>query len=39
LLKFLNKTEDASVTLFLFGLGFNFGALPEYGTKEAAPEK
>ena len=39
LLKFLNKDEDASVTLFLFGLGFNFGALPEYGTKEAPPEK
>lgn len=39
ILKFLNKTEDASVLLYLFGLGFNFGALPEYGGKEAAPEK
>lgn len=39
MLKFLNKAEDASVTLFLFGVGFNFGALPEYGAKEAPPEK
>jgi hypothetical protein len=39
MLKFLNKDEDASVTLFLFGLGFNFGNLPEYGTKEAPPAK
>jgi hypothetical protein len=36
MLKFLNKSEDASVTLFLFGLGFNFGALPEYGAPPAA---
>jgi hypothetical protein len=35
-LKFLNKSEDASVLLYLFGLGFNFGALPVYGTPEPA---
>jgi hypothetical protein len=39
MLKFLNKTDDASVLLYLFGLGFNFGNLPEYGTHETAPEK
>jgi hypothetical protein len=37
MLKFLNKSEDAGVTLILFGLGFNFGNLPEYGSKEEAP--
>jgi hypothetical protein len=35
-LKFLNKTDDASVLLYMFGLGFNFGALPVYGTPEPA---
>ncbi len=38
MLKFLNKAEDAGVLLYLFGLGFNFGALPEYGTTEAAAQ-
>jgi hypothetical protein len=36
-LKFMNKSEDPSVLLYLFGLGFNFGALPEYGSKEETP--
>lgn len=37
MLKFLNKSTDPGVLLYLFGVGFNFGALPEYGGK--APEK
>jgi hypothetical protein len=36
MLKFLNKVDDASIVLYLFGLGFNFGNLPEYGSKEAS---
>ena len=39
MLKFLNKDEHPSVTLFLFGLGFNFGNLPGYGSTEAPPAK
>jgi hypothetical protein len=36
-LKF-NKSEDASVLLYTFGLGFNFGALPVYGAPEPAEQ-
>lgn len=35
-LKALNKSTDPSVSWLLFGLGFNFGALPEFGTKAEA---
>ena len=37
-LKFLNGTNDPDISWVIFGLGFNFGALPEYGKhEEAAP--
>jgi len=40
-LKYLNKDSDPSVSWVLFGLGFNFGNLPQYGggAKEPAEEK
>jgi hypothetical protein len=39
-LKLLNKSTDPAISWVIFGLGFNFGALPEYGKKgpEKAPE-
>jgi hypothetical protein len=35
-LKYLNKTEDPSISWVIFGLGFNFGNLPQYGTPAPA---
>jgi hypothetical protein len=34
-LEFINTRDDASLLVCLFGLGFNFGALPAYGTAKA----
>lgn len=36
MLQYLNKSDEASVRLFIFGLGFNFGSLPQYGSAPAA---
>jgi len=33
-LKVLNKDTDPAISWVIFGLGFNFGALPEYGKHE-----
>lgn len=35
MMQFLNADDKASVRLFIFGLGFNFGSLPVYGAPEA----
>jgi hypothetical protein len=36
-LKFLNKDTDPSISWVIFGIGFNFGALPQYGSPETEP--
>lgn len=36
-LKYLNKDTDPSISWVIFGLGFNFGSLPQYGA--APPEE
>jgi len=33
MLQFLNDDNEGKVRLFIFGLGFNFGNLPKYGTE------
>jgi hypothetical protein len=34
-LKFLNKDTEPKISWVVFGLGFNFGSLPEYGSASA----
>jgi hypothetical protein len=36
MLEFLNAADEPKVRLFIFGLGFNFGNLPTYGTATEA---
>lgn len=38
-LKYLNKDNDPPISWVIFGLGFNFGNLPQYGAGAASEEK